>query len=261
MLLHEVTQTLADEGLHVGILVGAGSLGFCHQFLDLRVDRSQSDAVLLGVDDESGETQSDEDGGTCDGCPPVLLSGQQVPAFFFAFCNFLRVWTYQGRPSSVWSATRPSVNQPVILRMPWSYPMSLRSESFMAAWTASSELSTSWTLLPEWRMRSSRVGVAASAGGCGRRSAAAGGRGAGGCMGCWLCLHGVAEKLRASRRERGATGRGRGEGGRRAAVRSARCMAERASMACRVPVCECRRQKIKIKVQTHPPPATLGDIT
>lgn len=71
VLLHEVTQTLADEGLHVGILVGAGSLGFCHQFLDLRVDRSESDAVLLGVDDESGETQPDEDGGTCDGCPPV----------------------------------------------------------------------------------------------------------------------------------------------------------------------------------------------
>lgn len=52
-----------------------------------------------------------------------------------------------------------------------------------------------------------------------------GGRGR--CSGCWLCLHGVAEKLRASRR--GV--RGRREGGRRAAVRSARCMAERASMA------------------------------
>lgn len=88
MLLHEVTQTLADEGLHVGILVGAGSLGFCHQFLDLRVDRSQSNAVLLGVDDESGETQSDEDGSTCDGCPPVLLNGQQVPAFFLHFAIF-----------------------------------------------------------------------------------------------------------------------------------------------------------------------------
>lgn len=69
----------------MGILVGAGSLGFCHQFLDLRVDRSQPDAVLLGVDDESGETQSDEDGGTCDGCPPVLLSRQQE--VFFAFCT------------------------------------------------------------------------------------------------------------------------------------------------------------------------------
>lgn len=56
------------------------------------------------------------------------------------------------------------MNQPVILRMPWSYPMSLRSESFTAAWTASSELSTSWTLFPEWRMRSSSVGVAACGG-------------------------------------------------------------------------------------------------
>lgn len=81
VLLHEVTQTLADKGLHVGILVRAGSLSFCHQFLDLRVDRSQSDAVLLGVDDESGETESDEDGGTCDGCPPVLPSRQQVVLF------------------------------------------------------------------------------------------------------------------------------------------------------------------------------------
>lgn len=116
----------------------------------------------------------------------------------------------------------------------------------MAAWTASSELSTSWTLFPEWRMRSSSVGVAASAGGAGRVEGRAEGRAAveveaasgcsrgrgGGCSGCWLCRHGVAEKLRASRRG----GRGRGEGGRRAAVRSARCMAERASMAVE---CQC----------------------
>lgn len=112
VLLHEVTQTLADEGLHVGVLVGAGSLGFCHQFLDLRVDCSQADAVLLGVDDESGETEPDEDGGTCDGCPPVCA----INSGLFAFGR----WTYQGRPSSVWRATRPSVNQPVMLRMPWS---------------------------------------------------------------------------------------------------------------------------------------------
>lgn len=96
-------------------------------------------------------------------------------------------------------------------------------------------------------MRSSRVGAPASAGGCGRRSAGAGGRGVdvaaaagsgcwrgrGGVTGCWLCLQGVAEKLRARRRG----GRG-AAAGRRAAVRRARCMAERASMACRVPECE-----------------------
>lgn len=34
----------------------------------------------------------------------------------------------------------------------------------MAAWTASSEVSTSWTLFPEWRMRSSSVGGAACGG-------------------------------------------------------------------------------------------------
>lgn len=95
-------------------------------------------------------------------------------------------------------------------------------------------------------MRSSSVGVAASAGGWWRRAeveveveaasdCSRGVRG-GACSGCWVCLHGVAEKLRASRLERG--GSGIGDGGRRAAVRSARCMAERASMACRVPVCE-----------------------
>lgn len=112
VLLHEVAQTLADERLHVGVLVGARDLGLGHQFLDLRVDGGEADAVLLGVDDEAGETEADEDGGACDGgppvCPTVSRRGSECTC------------TYQGRPSSVWSATRPSVNQPVTLRMPWS---------------------------------------------------------------------------------------------------------------------------------------------
>lgn len=58
----------------MGVLVGAGDLGFRHQLLDLGVDRREPDAVLLGVDDEPGETQADEDGGPCDGCPPVVCA-------------------------------------------------------------------------------------------------------------------------------------------------------------------------------------------
>lgn len=68
--------------------------------------------------------------------------------------------------------TSASLVQPKIENMPWSSPIRPRSDTFMAAWTASGELRTSSNGLPDFVMSSSSDGTDARAGDCGSSSAA-----------------------------------------------------------------------------------------
>lgn len=76
---------------------------------------------------------------------------------------------HHGRPVIECMPTSASRSQPAMLKKPCSRPMSLRSDTFIAAWTASGELSTWSSGKPEFWIRSCSVGVAAFAGDWGRR--------------------------------------------------------------------------------------------
>lgn len=80
--------------------------------------------------------------------------------------------TYQGRPVTMCMPTRASRVQPKMDKNPWSSPINPKSDTFIAACTASGEFKTSSNGLPEFVMSSSRDGTDAFAGDWGKSSAA-----------------------------------------------------------------------------------------